>query len=150
MFESIMVVSWGLPVSLLLSLPNHSVLCIIPGTFLGLLQLCVNLLLLSLLCPAAGTLYVFKGQQYWKFDQETLQLQAGYPRSIATDWLDCTIEPLRIMPTSPSLGVKLPPNFRGPQLKIEERVCFCAAFCAISSTLLNVLPLALLTLQGLA
>uniref|UniRef100_A0A8C6X5U6 Peptidase metallopeptidase domain-containing protein n=1 Tax=Naja naja TaxID=35670 RepID=A0A8C6X5U6_NAJNA len=104
----------------------------------------------SVLSESDGTLYVFKGQQYWKFDQETLQLQAGYPRSIATDWLDCTIEPLRIMPTSPSLGVKLPPNFRGPQLKIEERVCFCAAFCAISSTLLNVLPWALLTLQGLA
>ncbi|XP_034292849.1 matrix metalloproteinase-17-like isoform X1 [Pantherophis guttatus] len=104
----------------------------------------------SVLIESDGTLYVFKGQQYWKFDQETLQLQAGYPRSIATDWLDCTVEPLRIMPTSPSLGVKLPPNFQGPQLKIEERVCFCAAFCAISSTLLNVLPLALLTLQGLA
>ncbi|ETE71750.1 Matrix metalloproteinase-17, partial [Ophiophagus hannah] len=104
----------------------------------------------SVLSESDGTLYVFKGQQYWKFDQETLQLQAGYPRSIATDWLDCTVEPLRIMPTSPSLGVKLPPNFRGPQLKIEERVCFCAAFCAISSTLLNVLPWALLTLQGLA
>ncbi|XP_058050385.1 matrix metalloproteinase-17-like isoform X2 [Ahaetulla prasina] len=104
----------------------------------------------SVLTESDGTLYVFKGQQYWKFDQETLQLQAGYPRSIATDWLDCTVEPLRIMPTSPSLGVKLPPNFRGPQLKIEEHVCFCAAFCAISSTWLNVLPLALLTLQGLA
>uniref|UniRef100_A0A8C5S717 Peptidase metallopeptidase domain-containing protein n=1 Tax=Laticauda laticaudata TaxID=8630 RepID=A0A8C5S717_LATLA len=104
----------------------------------------------SVLSESDGTLYVFKGQQYWKFDQETLQLQAGYPRSIATDWLDCTVEALRIMPTSPSLGVNLPPNFRGPQMKIEERVCFCAAFCAISSTLLNVLPWALLTLQGLA
>ncbi|XP_070621519.1 matrix metalloproteinase-17-like isoform X2 [Erythrolamprus reginae] len=104
----------------------------------------------SVLAESDGTLYVFKGQQYWKFDQETLQLQAGYPRSIATDWLDCTVEPLRRRPTSPSLGVKLPPNFRGPQLKIEEPVCLCAAFCAISSTWLNILPLALLTLQGLA
>lgn len=133
---------------LLLPLPNHSVLYIIPGTFLSLLQLYVNLLLLSLLCPAAGTLYVFKGQQYWKFDRDTLQLQAGYPRSIATDWLDCTAEPQRVTPTSPSLGVRLPPNFRGPQLEVEGRVCFCAAFPAISSPLLNILPLAVLILQG--
>ncbi|KAL7981480.1 hypothetical protein Chor_002376 [Crotalus horridus] len=104
----------------------------------------------SILSESDGTLYVFKGQQYWKFGQDTLQLQDGYPRSIATDWLDCTTEPLRTMPTSPSLGVRLPPDFRGPQLEVEGRVCFCAAFSAISSTLLNILPLAVLTLQGLA
>ncbi|XP_025031865.1 matrix metalloproteinase-17 [Python bivittatus] len=104
----------------------------------------------SVLSESDGTLYVFKGQEYWKFDQDTLKLQAGYPRPIATDWLDCTVEPARTMPTSPSLGAEVPPDFGGPQLELEGRVCFCTAFCAISSTLLNSLPLALLTLQGLA
>ncbi|KAM3830718.1 matrix metalloproteinase-17-like [Vipera latastei] len=102
----------------------------------------------SILSESDGTLYVFKGQQYWKFDRDTLQLQAGYPRSVATDWLDCTAEPQRVTPTSPSLGVRLPPNFRGPQLEVEGRVCFCAAFSAISSPLINILPLAVLILQG--
>lgn len=103
-------------------------------------------------CLPAGTLFAFKGQEYWKYDQRSFKPQAGYPRSIAKDWLDCTADfyPRWSMPTSPALGTKLQPDLGGPQMEIESCVCFCHAFRAASSTALNGLLVALLALQGFA
>ncbi|XP_053125017.1 matrix metalloproteinase-17-like [Hemicordylus capensis] len=99
-----------------------------------------------------GTLFAFKGREYWKYSQRNLKPQAGYPRSIAKDWLDCTAElyPPRSIPTSPASGSGLRPDLRGPQLEVERCVCFCAAFRAASWPTLHGLLVALLALQGFA
>uniref|UniRef100_A0A6Q2YLX2 Peptidase metallopeptidase domain-containing protein n=1 Tax=Esox lucius TaxID=8010 RepID=A0A6Q2YLX2_ESOLU len=36
-----------------------------------------------------GSIYLFKGDFYWKFPHPGSPPEAGYPRSAATDWLDC-------------------------------------------------------------
>lgn len=40
--------------------------------------------------PSPGSIYLFKGDTYWKFTFPGSSLQIGYPRSSAADWLDCT------------------------------------------------------------
>ncbi|KAJ7305098.1 hypothetical protein JRQ81_010935 [Phrynocephalus forsythii] len=104
----------------------------------------------AVLSESDGTLYVFKDKDYWKFDQHSLKPQTGYPRSIAKDWLDCTVDlsPPKQMPTSPASDAELQPDLRGPQLEMERCVCFCSAFQALSSPLFNGLPVVLLTLHG--
>ncbi|CAI5795622.1 metalloproteinase-17-like [Podarcis lilfordi] len=99
-----------------------------------------------------GTLYAFKGREYWKFEPHNLKPQTGYPRSIAKDWLDCTGElyPPRSLPTSPASGAEHRPDLRGPQLEVERCVCFCSAFRVMSWGLLSCLVVALLALQGFA
>nr|WKW83399.1 mmp17b [Pampus argenteus] len=37
-----------------------------------------------------GSVYLFRGDSYWKFTSPGSSLQDGYPRSSATDWLDCS------------------------------------------------------------
>ncbi|KAM9511647.1 matrix metalloproteinase-17-like [Salvelinus alpinus] len=36
-----------------------------------------------------GSIYLFKGDSYWKFPYPASVPAVGYPRSLATDWLDC-------------------------------------------------------------
>lgn len=36
-----------------------------------------------------GSAYLFKGHSYWKFPYPGSAPEQGYPRSVATDWLDC-------------------------------------------------------------
>uniref|UniRef100_A0A8D0A7X2 Uncharacterized protein n=1 Tax=Sander lucioperca TaxID=283035 RepID=A0A8D0A7X2_SANLU len=36
-----------------------------------------------------GSVYLFKGDSYWKFRFPGSTLQDGYPRSSTADWLDC-------------------------------------------------------------
>ncbi|XP_036799553.1 matrix metalloproteinase-17-like [Oncorhynchus mykiss] len=36
-----------------------------------------------------GSIYLFKGDSYWKFPYPASVPEVGYPRSLATDWLDC-------------------------------------------------------------
>nr|XP_029516687.1 matrix metalloproteinase-17-like [Oncorhynchus nerka] len=36
-----------------------------------------------------GSTYLFKGDSYWKFPYPASVPEVGYPRSLATDWLDC-------------------------------------------------------------
>lgn len=36
-----------------------------------------------------GSVYLFKGDSYWKFTFPGSSLQDGYPRSSTADWLDC-------------------------------------------------------------
>ncbi|XP_034454796.1 matrix metalloproteinase-17b [Hippoglossus hippoglossus] len=36
-----------------------------------------------------GSIYLFKGESYWKFMFPGSSPQDGYPRSLAEDWLDC-------------------------------------------------------------
>ncbi|XP_059202610.1 matrix metalloproteinase-17b [Centropristis striata] len=36
-----------------------------------------------------GSVYLFRGDSYWKFSSPGSSLQDGYPRSSTADWLDC-------------------------------------------------------------
>lgn len=36
-----------------------------------------------------GSVYLFKGDSYWRFSFPGSSVQTGYPRSSAADWLDC-------------------------------------------------------------
>ncbi|XP_036406886.1 matrix metalloproteinase-17b [Megalops cyprinoides] len=36
-----------------------------------------------------GSVYIFRGLSYWKFPAPGSEPEEGYPRSLATDWLDC-------------------------------------------------------------
>ncbi|XP_061448648.1 matrix metalloproteinase-17-like [Rhineura floridana] len=106
----------------------------------------------AVLSESDGTLYAFKGREYWKFDQHNLKPLIGYPRSIAKDWLDCMGElyPPRSLPTSPASEAEHQPDLQGPQLEAEPCVCFCSAFRAVSHSWLHCLLFALLALQGIA
>ncbi|XP_069807636.1 matrix metalloproteinase-24 isoform X4 [Dendropsophus ebraccatus] len=33
--------------------------------------------------------YFYKGKEYWKFDNQKLSVEVGYPRSIVKDWMGC-------------------------------------------------------------
>lgn len=33
--------------------------------------------------------YFYKGKEYWKFDNQRLSVEPGYPRSILKDWMGC-------------------------------------------------------------
>ncbi|XP_075906141.1 matrix metalloproteinase-2-like [Nelusetta ayraudi] len=52
-----------------------------------------------------GTVCLFKGDQYWKFSFPGSAVQDGYPRSSATDFLDCADFPS----TSEELSLSLSP-----------------------------------------
>lgn len=41
----------------------------------------------------AGSVCLFKGDQYWKFSFPGSVVLDGYPRSSATDFLDCSVNP---------------------------------------------------------
>uniref|UniRef100_A0A3B4DBC0 Peptidase metallopeptidase domain-containing protein n=1 Tax=Pygocentrus nattereri TaxID=42514 RepID=A0A3B4DBC0_PYGNA len=38
-----------------------------------------------------GSIYLFKDYSYWKFSHPGSALEEGYPRPLATDWLDCPL-----------------------------------------------------------
>lgn len=42
----------------------------------------------SLFCLLVYT-YFYKGKEYWKFDNQRLSVEPGYPRSILKDWMGC-------------------------------------------------------------
>lgn len=42
------------------------------------------------LCPAPPDYtYFYKGMDYWKFDNQKLTVEPGYPKSILRDWMSC-------------------------------------------------------------
>lgn len=43
---------------------------------------------LCLLCPS-GSLFLFKGSHYWKFAHPGSSPEEGFPRPVASDWLNC-------------------------------------------------------------
>lgn len=45
--------------------------------------------MLLLHLSSLGSVYLFKGDYYWKFTFPGSSMQDGYPRSSAADWLDC-------------------------------------------------------------
>lgn len=50
-----------------------------------------DLLLVSIFSPPAST-YFYRGTKYWKFDNERLKTEPGYPKSILRDFMGCHTE----------------------------------------------------------
>lgn len=40
-------------------------------------------------CLPAGFTYFYKGKEYWKFNNQLLRVEPGYPRSILRDFMGC-------------------------------------------------------------
>ncbi|KAK2109885.1 hypothetical protein P7K49_009631 [Saguinus oedipus] len=40
-------------------------------------------------CISADYTYFYKGRDYWKFDNQKLSVEPGYPRNILRDWMGC-------------------------------------------------------------
>lgn len=40
-------------------------------------------------CVSADYTYFYKGRDYWKFDNQKLSVEPGYPRNILRDWMGC-------------------------------------------------------------
>nr|XP_055034286.1 matrix metalloproteinase-17b isoform X1 [Misgurnus anguillicaudatus] len=97
-----------------------------------------------------GSVYVFKGNSYWKFTQAGFTLEEGYPRPLATDWLDCP------QPSSYNPGdISLISHFGRQELREqkdeterdEEHGLDCSCLnTAVTPTGLNLLLLSLLFL----
>lgn len=47
----------------------------------------------SHLCPSGFT-YFYKGKEYWKFNNQFLRVEPGYPRSILKDFMGCELRPI--------------------------------------------------------
>lgn len=47
----------------------------------------------SCLCPSGFT-YFYKGKEYWKFNNQFLRVEPGYPRSILKDFMGCELRPI--------------------------------------------------------
>lgn len=39
--------------------------------------------------PSSDYTYFYKGKEYWKFDNQKLMVEPGYPKSILRDWMGC-------------------------------------------------------------
>lgn len=48
----------------------------------------MNLYFCSLF-PSLVYTYFYKGKDYWKFDNQKLTVEPGYPKSIVNDWMGC-------------------------------------------------------------
>ncbi|XP_069346771.1 matrix metalloproteinase-19 isoform X2 [Eulemur rufifrons] len=46
-----------------------------------------------------GRVYFFKGKEYWRLNQQ-LQVEKGYPRNIAHNWMHCHSQTLDVTPSS--------------------------------------------------
>ena len=70
------------------------------------------------LCPPGFT-YFYKGKEYWKFNNQRLRVEPGYPRSILKDFMGCdgtASDPAR--PGGPG-GPGLPPDDGTSNVVIE-------------------------------
>lgn len=47
----------------------------------------------TFLCPTGFT-YFYKGKEYWKFNNQFLRVEPGYPRSILKDFMGCGLRPI--------------------------------------------------------
>lgn len=41
-----------------------------------------------------GFTYFYKGKEYWKFNNQLLRVEPGYPRSILKDFMGCDLRPI--------------------------------------------------------
>lgn len=45
--------------------------------------------------PSIAFTYFYKGDRYWKFNNEKLKVEPGYPKSVLRDWMGCTTDDRR-------------------------------------------------------
>ncbi|XP_076595489.1 matrix metalloproteinase-17b isoform X1 [Chaetodon auriga] len=63
-----------------------------------------------------GSIYLFRGDSYWKFTFPGSSLQDGYPRSSAADWLDCS-DSSSSSPVADDLSLSLSPPVGRQELR---------------------------------
>lgn len=56
-------------------------------TFNKYFSQCINFH--PLILPSSDYTYFYKGKEYWKFDNQKLTVEPGYPKSILRDWMGC-------------------------------------------------------------
>ena len=42
--------------------------------------------------PNAAYTYFYKANKYWKFNNQYMKVQSGYPKSVLSDWMGCEEE----------------------------------------------------------
>ncbi|XP_076148840.1 matrix metalloproteinase-17b [Alosa pseudoharengus] len=67
-----------------------------------------------------GSTYLFKESSYWKFTHPGSAPEVGYPRSLATDWLDCPA-PSSTLHNQDDLSLTLPGDRQEFRERHEER-----------------------------
>lgn len=67
-----------------------------------------------------GSIYLFKGDSYWKFTFPGSLVQDGYPRSSAADWLDCP-DSSSSSPVADDLSLALSPPAGRQELRDQLR-----------------------------
>ncbi|XP_051276869.1 matrix metalloproteinase-17b [Dicentrarchus labrax] len=67
-----------------------------------------------------GSVYLFRGESYWKFTFPGSSLQDGYPRSSAADWLGCP-DPSSSSPVVDDLSLSLSPPAGRQELRERWR-----------------------------
>lgn len=70
---------------------KHAVLGICRGAQVLRCPVPTYLPLVSIFSPPAST-YFYRGTKYWKFDNERLKTEPGYPKSILRDFMGCHTE----------------------------------------------------------
>lgn len=65
-----------------------------------------------------GSIFLFKGHSYWKFPYPGSAPEEGYPRPLATDWLDC---PHPSSPVIEDLSLSFSPPTGRQELREEWR-----------------------------
>lgn len=66
--------------------PNVLSFCL--GVSLVCLSLSLSLRVFLLRSSTAYT-YFYKGNRYWKFNNQKLKVEPGYPKSVLRDWMGC-------------------------------------------------------------
>lgn len=74
----------------------------------------------KLLSSPPGSVYLFKGDSYWKFTFPGSSPQDGYPRSSTADWLDCP-DPSSSSPVVDDLSLSLSPPAGRQELRERWR-----------------------------
>jgi len=59
--------------------------------------------------PPADFTYFYKGKEYWKFDNQKLTVEPGYPKSILRDWMGCDPSDMGRSGSTGNRGDRRPP-----------------------------------------
>ncbi|KAI4816340.1 hypothetical protein KUCAC02_008667 [Chaenocephalus aceratus] len=70
-----------------------------------------------------GSSYFFKGKEYWRVPSSDMEAEAGYPRSIAKDWLLCT----EMQADSPDTETRLNVQHQPDHAENGFEVCSCTS-----------------------
>lgn len=82
-----------------------------------------------------GKSYFFVGGKYYRFDDVKLQVEAGYPKSIAIKWMGC--EKDNLMATTVPTNTTSEGNGKESNIKMQGAGQGCPCQCSTGSTLFS-------------